>query len=101
MNSFPWSEFISNNPSADTLFYYSSPALQQTVTTHQAQAQAHLRRRSVYSETTIYRDKTAAKEKTREETKQRHLIWKEALQGFFLCGFLKKKKKEMGFGDLV
>ena len=56
-----------------TLFHYSCPALQQTVT-NQAQAQAHLRRRSVSSKTTVYREKTAAKEKTQEETKQRHLI---------------------------
>ena len=40
------------------------------MTTHQAQAQAHLCRRSVSSETTVYKDKMAAKEVTREETKQ-------------------------------
>ena len=102
MNSFPWSESISNNPSAGTLFHYGSLVLQQTATTHQAQA--HLRHHSVSLETTVYRDKMAAKEATREETKQRHLIWKEALLGFlgfFVRGFLKKKKKVMGFGDWV
>ena len=42
------------------------------MTTHQAQAQAqaHLCRRSVSSETIVYKDKMAAKEVTREETKQ-------------------------------
>ena len=57
-----------------TLFHYGSLTLQQTATTHQAQAQAHLRCRSVSSETTVYKDKTAAKEATREETKQQRLI---------------------------
>ena len=51
---------------------YGSLALQQTVTTHQAQAQAqaHLRRCSISSEMTIYIDKTVAKEVTQEETKK-------------------------------
>ena len=54
--------------SARIISRYGSLALQQTVTTHQAQAQAHLLRHLVSLETTVYRDKTAAKEATREET---------------------------------
>ena len=57
-----------------SVVHYGSLALQQTATIRQAQAQAPLRRRSVSSKMTVYRHKTAAKEATREETKQRRLI---------------------------